>query len=218
MGGYCCATTVTDSTSAGVDAAGSPYSGASGPLGVQIDGSGNVWVANSVNYTTGNAGFLSEYTPPPVAGGAYGMQTFSTGLNTFPTDIAIDHAGDVWATLTAAVAEFSNSGSLMSGTGYLSSVSNIPASVMIDGLGRAFVSNYNGLGAGGSLTVFSNSGTLISTANNSVGYLANDTIIDQPWVPKASPSMARAMYGSQATTISPVRMASSPKSSGSSRP
>jgi hypothetical protein len=71
-------TTITDSTSAGVDAAGSPYFEANGPLGVQIDGSGNVWT-----------------------------------------------------TLYTAVAEFSNSGSLKSGTGCLSSVSNYPDSVVL---------------------------------------------------------------------------------------
>ncbi len=177
-------TTVTDSTSAGVDAPGSPYANASGPLGVQIDASGNVWVANSANNSANsNIGYVSEYTPPPVAGGAYGMQTFSTGYQSYPTDIAIDNAGDVWVTLLQTIGEFSSSGSLLSGSGYASNSNNFPASIMIDGLGRAFVSNYTGNGLGGSLTVFSNTGALISTANSSLGYLANNAISDEPWGP-----------------------------------
>jgi hypothetical protein len=177
-------TTVTDSTSGGVDATGSPYANANGPLGVQIDSLGNVWVANSANNTTtSNVGYLTEYTPPQTAGASYGMQTISIGYQSYPTDIAIDHANNVWTTLYQAVAEYSNSGTLLSGAGYLSNNNNGPASIMIDGLGRAFVSNYNGNGLGGSLTVFSNSGVLISTANSSLGYLANNTIIDEPWGP-----------------------------------
>jgi hypothetical protein len=179
--GYYNGTTVTDSTSAGVDTSSSPYSGANGPLGTQIDGSGNIWVANSAyNLTTSNIGSIMKFTPP-VTSGAYTTQAFTVGLDTFPTDIAIDHSGNVWTTAQSKVAELSNSGSLLSGTGYASAAGNTAESIMIDGLGRAFVSNLTGLGTGGSLTVFNASGTLISTANSNVGYLANGMIVNQPW-------------------------------------
>jgi hypothetical protein len=174
---------VTEST--GLDASGSPYGAQNGPLGVEIDGLGNVWVANSAaNNTSGSdLGFLSKFTPPSTAGHPYTVQDFNTGASTYPFEIAFDSSNAAWTTLESSVAKFSNAGALI-GT-YTSVASNIPTSIMIDGLGRAFVSNSTtaDFSGPGSLTVFSPTGTLLSKANANQGYLANNTINNEVFGP-----------------------------------
>ncbi len=56
---------------------------------------------------------------------------------------------------------------------------NVADSIEIDGLGRAFVSNnsYSNQTQPGSLTVFSSTGTLLSTTNSNYGYFANNNTI-----------------------------------------
>ena len=101
----------------------------------------------------------------------------------------------------ATVAKYSNSCVLLSGSGYASAASNVPSEVIIDGLNRAFVSNpkdINGVGPG-ALTVFSNTGTLLSTSNGNKGYLANNTSTTFPSPPAASRSTPPATYGSPAS-------------------
>jgi hypothetical protein len=171
--------------STGMDAAGSPYGAQNGPIGVQIDGLGNVWVANSAaNNTSGSdLGFLSKFTPPSTAGNAYTVQNFDTGASTFPFEIAFDSSNHVWTTLDSSVAEFSNAGALIGS--YTSAANNIPTSIMMDGVGRAFVSNATSVdfSTPGSLTIFSPTGTLLSTANSSQGYFANNTINSEVFAP-----------------------------------
>ncbi|MEO7028266.1 MAG: hypothetical protein ABI147_02555 [Acidobacteriaceae bacterium] len=178
-------TTVSFLTSAGVDAAGSPYGGNNGPDGVQIDGLGNVWVANTcINTTTnGTNCSLAKYTPPATAGNPYTMQTFDTGNNSFPFDLLFDSANNVYVLQNNLVAKYNNAGTQT--RTLTSAAANSPAAVMIDGLGRAFVSNSTSANTStpGSLTVFSPTGTLLSTANGSMGYLANNTINNAPFLP-----------------------------------
>ena len=80
---------------------------------------------------------------------------------------------------------YSSSGTLVSPmAGYASNSSNIADSIEIDGLGRAFVSNNTTSSTQpGTLTVWASNGTLLSTANNSYGYYANDTIAVDPFIP-----------------------------------
>ena len=179
-------TTVSHVGITGTDFTGSPYGGENGPDGMQIDALDNVWVANSGNNTTSpGVSYLTKYTPPTVAGGAYTAQNFNTGTGTFPFDLAIDNGNNVWVPLGSTVAKYSNSGVLLSGSGYTSATTSSPNQVIIDGMNRAFVSNQtdtNGTGPG-ALSVFSNTGVLISTSNGGQGYLANNTINNLPFVP-----------------------------------
>jgi hypothetical protein len=81
---------------------------------------------------------------------------------------------------------YSSSNTLVSPTqsGYSSNSANISDSIAIDGLGRAFISNNTSSGTqAGTLTVWANNGTLISTANNNYGYFANNTISVDPFIP-----------------------------------
>jgi DNA-binding beta-propeller fold protein YncE len=73
----------------------SPYGGFSGggtlePKSVAIDGSGNVWVANSDNDSVSE--FSASGTPLSPASG------FTGGGLHQPLGLAIDGAGDVWVT------------------------------------------------------------------------------------------------------------------------
>ena len=177
-------TTVTHATSTGADAVGSAYGGMNGPFGVEIDGLGNVWVANSAANTTSNGiGSIAKFTPPVSSGNPYTVQSFTTGAGSSPAEIGFDSSNNAWVTLASSVAEFSNAGSQLGN--FVSVATNVPSGVMVDGLGRTFVSN--GTNASyttpGSLTVFSSAGTLLSTANASVGYLAGNTIPGEPFVP-----------------------------------
>ena len=177
-------TTVSYITGPATDGAGSPYGGNNGPFGVEIDGLGNVWIANSASNTTACcAGYLTRYTPPATVGNAYTAQNFSTGNNSFPLEIAFDSSNNVFASLTNTVGEYTNAGVPVGTTTASSTI--FPSSLMVDGLGRIFVSNAadaNFVGQG-SLTVFSPTGTLISTANASRGYLAGGTINNEPFAP-----------------------------------
>jgi hypothetical protein len=193
-GGAGTGTTVSHITAAGVDATGSPYGSQNGPLGVAIDNTGNIWVANSDNAGPGN-GNLTKFTPPIVPGNAHTSQIFDTGVGTYPFGVAIDNSGNVWVGEVAGVDEFSNSGTHLSPVGgWPQNVTTAPEAVIIDGLGRAWVSNV-ALDANGSIlatpgygsvTAFSPIGTLISnvstptSAGNFLGYTAAGTITQLP--------------------------------------
>lgn len=177
-------TTVTHATSAGVDATGSPYGGQNGPFGVEIDGLGNTWVANSAANTTSNGvGFITKFTPPATAGNAFTVQNFNTGTFSDPLELGFDSANDVYVALANSVAKYTNAGVLSS---TLTAAANTePTAVMVDGLGRLFVTNGTAtdFSTPGTLTVFGSDGTLLSTANANQGYLAGNTIPGEPFAP-----------------------------------
>ncbi len=179
-------TTVTNATG-NSDANGSPYGGQNGPFGVEIDGLGAVWVANSAaNTTSTQMGSISKFSPPATAGNPYTVLNIPTGQFSYPVELAFDSANNVWVTLANSVGKYSNSGALLSGgVGYVSSATNLPSSIMVDGLGRTFVSNGTAgdFSTPGSLSVFSNSGTLLSTSNSGKGYLAGNTLPSEPFGP-----------------------------------
>jgi hypothetical protein len=177
-------TTVTNATSTGADANGSPYGGQNGPFGVEIDGLGGVWIANSAaNTTSSGQGSIAKLTPPLTAGNPYTLQNFSTGQFSYPLELAFDSANNVWVALANSVGKYSNAG--VSLGNFVSVAANLPTALMVDGLGRTFVSNgtASDFSTPGSLTVFSSTGTLLSTANGSVGYLAGNTIPGEPFAP-----------------------------------
>lgn len=82
--------------------------GMSAPSAVAIDQGGNVWVANASN--------VAKVT----VGGA--VSPFTGGGLSLPQSIAIDGQGNVWLTNAGngLLSEFSNSGTVLSGTGFAS--------------------------------------------------------------------------------------------------
>lgn len=197
LGNVYLGTNVTHMTSAGADATGSPYTSQDVPIGIAIDSNGNVWAANADDGQNGTGnGFLSKFVPN--GSGGFTPTTFPTGASTYPFDLAIDNANGVWTTELFGVAKYNNAGVIQSPVGgYLpQSPATGPDSVVIDGLGRAWVSNtpmdtnFNALGVPGSVTVYSNTGTLISTSSTTtsngalLGYTAIRTIPQEPFTPQ----------------------------------
>lgn len=156
----------------------SPQSTGSTPLGVAIDGSGTVWVADSdMNSLSGSASGLSRYSPN--GNGTYRTAAFSTGTGTYPFDLAIDHEGNVWSAQYSGIGKNSSDGTLLSPSGgFQSNADNSPFTLAIDGLGRVFAANssLSHPSQPGTLTVFSNDGTLLSRSNSGYGYSANGTL------------------------------------------
>ena len=186
--------TATHMTAGGADAIGSPYA-ADHPDSVATDNSGNIWVINTDAFSgeTG-AGTLTELSP---SGGNYTAQNFATGTGTFPFDLAIDNSNDVWVTDFSGVAKFNSAGTQLSPVGgYAQNATNSTDSIIVDGMGRPWVSNTavdgsgNVVGIPGSVTVFSNGGTLLSTAATAttggslLGYTAVGTIPVEPYFPQ----------------------------------
>jgi hypothetical protein len=111
--------------------------GLSGPQGIAIDASENVWVTNGNNT-------ISELSPSgsPISGsGGYS----GGGLNG-PTNLAIDGAGDVWVISSSSIgylSEFNSSGTAISGSGgYQASNLYHCEGIAIDGSGNVWVTNF----------------------------------------------------------------------------
>ena len=190
--------TVTNMSAAGVDTTDSPDGGMNVPTGVVIDNAANIWVTNSDLIATGGTGngFLAKLTP---SGSTYTKQTFATGANTEPVDLAIDASNDVWVTDLIGVAHFGNAGNQISPIGgYLQTSTTAPESIIVDGLNRIWVSNCALGNTGhvcipgvpGSVSVFDNTGNLISSSSTTsqgtllLGYTAVGTIPRQPNTPQ----------------------------------
>jgi hypothetical protein len=128
-----------------------------------IDGSGNVWLnSNGVTKLSSQGTALS---------GPNGITVCSAG--TVTGSIAIDESGNAWVGCSNALFEFSNSGSLLSGTtGFAYSGSpyggNYEA-LAIDGSGDVWVPISNS-----TVAELSNSGTVLSGSNNFGGGGLND--------------------------------------------
>ena len=190
-------TTLTHMNMVGTELPGSPYGGLNAPLGVAIDNSGTVWAASAANMgSAGGNGFLTRYTLG--SGGVYSASNFGagTGVTLTPFDVAMDGSGSAWTTETRGVGKISSNGALLSPNGgYPLNAVTSPFSVILDGAGRAWTSNASQnsnsgyLGVPGSVTVFSNDGTLLSTSfiptsgGNLLGYTANGILPQQPFAP-----------------------------------
>jgi hypothetical protein len=69
---------------------------------------------------------------------------FSGGGINFPSDVAIDGAGNAWVVnYNNSLTEISSAGAILSGTkGYTSGGLNTPTSVAVDGSGNVWAANY----------------------------------------------------------------------------
>jgi hypothetical protein len=115
--------------------------GLSQPLGIAIDGAGNVWTASSYNSTINEFNGSTGAAISPSSGYTGG------GLN-FPLAIAIDGSGNVWASSYgggAATATKMNSAGvpLSPSTGYVLETNSNPGSIAIDPSGNVWISNLN---------------------------------------------------------------------------
>jgi streptogramin lyase len=132
-----------------------------GPIGIAIDGSGNVWVSAN---TFSGGGSLSEFSS---LGAAISPSTGYTGGGLDdPVLLAIDNSGEIWATNGdgSSLSKFSASGAaISSSTGYIGGGLHDPTGVAIDGSGNVWAAS----SSGASLSEFSASGTAISS---STGY------------------------------------------------
>jgi PKD repeat protein len=132
--------------------------GLSAPEGLAIDGSGNVWIGNGSSLTElSNSG--SPAAGSPLTGGGLGSASA----------VAVDGSGNVWApdAFTSRVAEFSKSGSVLSGAnGYSGGGMNFPDAIAIDGSGDAWMLNSSNCSCvpGGSLHVVE-----LSSSGSSLG-------------------------------------------------
>ena len=126
-------------------------SGLAKPLGIAVDGAGNIYAANSASSTIAVFN-QSSSTPARIVSGP------STGLGT-PVGVAVDSAGDVYALnqATNSVTVYSPSASgnaapIRTIAGNLTSISS-PQGIALDSSGNVWVTNLYG-GAPGSVTVF----------------------------------------------------------------
>ena len=126
--------------------------GLNSPNVIAIDGSGNVWAANSGTSTvtelssSGGATSGSPYS----AGGMNGMVGIAIDLST-PGNVWI--ANDLTAT-TGSVIELSSSGTLVSPSPFTAGGIAAPAGIAIDGSGNVWVSN-----SGNTISKLTSSGT-----------------------------------------------------------
>ncbi len=168
------------------DTLNSPQNTGNAPLGVAIDGTGTVWVADSdMNSLSGAASGLSRYSPN--GNGTFRTATFSTGPGTYPFDLAIDHEGNVWSAQYSGIGKNASDGTILSPTGgFKTNADNSPFTLAIDGLGRVFAANasLNYPSQSGTVTVLSNDGALLSTSNSGYGYSANGTLPINVFGPK----------------------------------
>jgi len=160
--------------------ANSPLYAVSAPLGIAVDGFGEIWVASSdQNSLTGSNSALQRYSPQNTIPQTYAGPVLTIGNGTYPFDVAIDNAGDAWLAQYTGLGEYANSLSLISPLqGYPSNSDNSPFSLAVDGSGRVLAANsdLNFYTTPGTITVFANNGTLLSTSNNNHGYSANGVL------------------------------------------
>ncbi|MBV8360898.1 MAG: hypothetical protein JO189_23625 [Deltaproteobacteria bacterium] len=146
---------------AGAHATGDPISGANGyggggllaPLGVAVDRSDNIWLANTGNSTVSEfCGAVTANCPLEIPSLSTGdpispAAGYSGGGVNSPIGIAIDSAGFVWVANSAnnSMSELSSSGSPLSApTGYTDGGLDGPAGIAVDGSGNIWLSNSRG--------------------------------------------------------------------------
>jgi len=143
--------------------------GLNDPVGVAIDGSGNVWAVNH-----GGAGTVTELSPQGVAlssAGGY-LVTSTSQFN----GISIDPSGNVWlpASVDGALIKLSSSGTILSGSGgYTGGSIKNPWNLAIDGSGNVWATDCGNLSCTGPYTVdeTSNTGTVLSGVTGYTGNL-----------------------------------------------
>jgi streptogramin lyase len=190
--------TVTELTSSGVPAAGSPYSDSSmiGLQDIAIDLSGNAWIANA---TTTNTGNVIELTP---TGTQATNSPFSAGGIEAAYGVAIDGSGDVWVTNfnNNTVSELTSSGAAHTGSPY--SVGNLsqPEAIAIDASGNAWIDN----SGNNSVTKLTSSGAAApntpysGSLNTPIGIAIDHS--GDAWVPNGGSSSVTEFLSSGLTT------------------
>lgn len=126
------------------------------PSGIDIDASGNVWVANSGGTS------LSEFSS---TGSAISPATGYTGAGlNGPSTVAIDSVGNVWAANGSgnSVSKLSSTGKAISpAAGYTGSGINQPNDIAVDSSGNVWTANYGS----NSITKLSSTGSFLVTSN-----------------------------------------------------
>ena len=142
----------------------------SAPNGFGIDASGNLWIADGNLVISA----LSEYTPstatPPVAGTWSTASPVEGGGLSWPLGIAIDGAGNVWASNNynsyAAVSAYSTASSafITPASGFITkNGAAFPASIAVDPSGNVWVACEGTTGTNGTLTQYVGAATPLVT-------------------------------------------------------
>jgi hypothetical protein len=165
-------TSMTELTTAGVEASHSPFSVGGGQVDVAV-GPTAAWVA--VHGTTGDVSRVDLTS--------FAVQTVSTGGSN--AGLAIDHSKNAWVASIGqgGIYEISDSGTVTFAPGNFQTGTVVPQNIAIDGLGHVFSGTYvvpTTVNFMGSLVEFSNAGALLSTSN---GYSGSNVIPVVPEVP-----------------------------------
>lgn len=141
--------------------------GLSAPMGIAVDYSGNVWLAN----TTGNS--VTELSNLGVAAG--GSPFAPSSLLSSPSGIAVDETGSVWVASNgnSSVVKLTSGGALSST--YITNI-DAPTGIAVDGSGNLWVANHGN----GSVTEISSGGTTTNYPGASAGIAAPQAIAVSP--------------------------------------
>jgi len=165
-----------------VPASGSPYTTGIEPHGVAVSGNGDIWTANSDGSETGfpNSSLTRLRNNND---GTYTAANVALQAGTQPFDLAIDNGGNVWSTLATSVGKNGSDGTPLSPAGgFVTNSTDLhhtsAQGIEIDGLNRAIVFNgaFGSFSGFGSVAIFANDGTFLSTSDPGYGYTANGII------------------------------------------
>jgi len=176
--------TVTQLSSSGAAASGSPYTagGMNGLVGIAIDLAtpGNAWIANDLTATTGNVIELSS------TGSLVSPSPFTAGGIAAPAGIAIDGSGDVWiSNSNNTISKLTSSGTAAAAP-FSGGTLNNPVAIAIDHLGDVWIEN-----SGITVIELNNANTAILGPPYAGGFLTSPTgiaidHIGNAWVPNAN--------------------------------
>jgi hypothetical protein len=164
------------------------------PFGIDIDVSGNAWIANA------GGGSVSEFSS---TGNAISPSTgFTGGGLSGPQTVAIDAIGNVWAANGSAksVSKLSSAGIPLSTAGYTASGINQPFGIAIDSSGNAWTANFGS----NSFTKLSSTGAFLYTnagINEAQGIAIDGS--GNTWV-AATGTNSISEIANNGTSISPV--------------
>jgi PKD repeat protein len=136
--------------------------------GIAIDGSGNAWITNSPGNTGGGTSLAKLNPSGQMVGGA----PFTASTLVSPNGVAVDANGNVWVASSEgnAITEFSNNGTLLSGTkGFTGGGIYDPISIAVDGGGNIWVSN----SGNDTISEITSAGVPVSNSNGFTGGLYN---------------------------------------------
>jgi len=174
------------------------------PWGIAVDGSGNIWLAN-----TGSSNSISEFTPygAPVTG-----SPFSGGGLNQPEDVAVDPSGNIWVTnpgsgTTGTISEFTTAGRWVSASGFSGGGLNSPVLLAIDKSGNVWVTNGNNsiseLSSGGSPLSglgFTGNGQLVGPAGIAIDIPGNVWVANSAFDSPSESSISE--FNSSGTAVS----------------